>query len=366
MPIRVLHIIGSLRLGGAQVVVKQIVENASEEFEHFVYPLRTKQIDIPIEGNVIYNSYPNYDPRKFFDILKLCKDHKIDILHAHLHKPILGALLATYVTDIPVIVHEHGPICRPGVQYSAYRVLLRLLKKRAALFVAVSQATAGQLNQNAGVDPACIQVVYNAVDRKQFSANATVRQTIREALNLPPEETVIGFAGRLSSVKGPDLLLEAFGLLQKKRSDCTLIYLGEGEMKNQLEVRARDLGIEQSVRFLGFRKDAAAVMNAFDIGCVPSRQEAFGISALEMMSMKIPLVSNDIYGLAEIASNEENALVPTENTPAAICSCIERLIGNHALRQTLIENAEKTACQFDIAHLITKLDAIYRTVAKKD
>ncbi len=365
MAIRVLHVIGSLRLGGAQVVLKQIVENASDDVEHFVYPLRSKQIDIPIDGNVLLNGYPNYDVRKFFDILKLCKRHRIDIIHAHLHKPILGALLATYLTKIPVIVHEHGSIARPGLQYTGYRVLLRLLKKRARLFIAVSEAAAGQLNAYAGVNPACIEVIHNAVDRTRFSPDASVRLTIREELGMPPEETVIGFAGRLSAVKGPDLLLEAFDLLLKKISGCTLVYAGDGEMRDDLEAKAKALGIEKSVRFLGFREDVAAVMSAFDIGCVPSRQESFGISALEMMSMKIPLVSNNIYGLAEIASDEENALIPAQNTPTEICSCLERLIEDETLRQSLAEHAAVTAQQFDVSQLVLKVNGIYRDITQK-
>lgn len=366
MAIRVLHLIGSLRLGGAQVVVKQIVENASDEFEHFVYPLRAGRIDIPIEGDILRNGYRHYDLRKFFDILNVCKQHRIDVIHAHLHKSILGGLLATYFTKIPVIVHEHGPICRAGIQYSAYRLLLRLLKKRAGLFIAVSEATAGQLTHYAGVDRRRIQVVYNAVDRKRFSANASLRETIRGELNLPAAETVIGFAGRLSRVKGPDLLLEAFGLLREKVSGCTLVYVGDGGMKADLEAKAQALGIASSVRFLGFREDAAAVMNAFDIGCMPSRQEPFGLVALEIMSLQVPLVCTRSGGLAEFVSDGENALVPAANTPPAICDCLLRLIGDNALRLSLTEKATATARKFDVDQLVLKIESIYRDMAKKD
>ena len=95
MSIRVLHIIGNLRSGGAQVCLKQIVENNdTQEIEHFIYPLRCKHMDIPIDGHIIKLPYPNYDPRKFYAIFSLCKKYDIDIIHAHLHKPIIGALLA--------------------------------------------------------------------------------------------------------------------------------------------------------------------------------------------------------------------------------------------------------------------------------
>ncbi|MHC5139977.1 MAG: glycosyltransferase, partial [Planctomycetota bacterium] len=208
MPTRVLHIIGSLRLGGAQVCLKQIVEhNNDPDIEHFVYPLRCKQVDIPIEGNILSNPYRNYDPRKFFDILKVCKKHKIDIIHAHLHKPILGGLLATYFQKTPVIVHEHGPIFRPGIQYAAYRLGLRLLSKRSYAIIANSRATAHELMRRSGVPKSNIHVIYNAVDLKNFQPDPDAREAVRQQFSFSDNDIVIGFVGRLHPVKGVDLLV---------------------------------------------------------------------------------------------------------------------------------------------------------------
>ncbi|MHC5173199.1 MAG: glycosyltransferase family 4 protein [Planctomycetota bacterium] len=364
MKIRVLHIIGSLELGGAQVVVKHIVEkNDDPNIEHYIYPLRCKQIDIPIEGKVLSNPYRNYDPRKFFDILKVCQKHKIDIIHAHLHKPILGALLTTYFQKIPVIVHEHGSIARPGIQYAFYRWMLKCLKKRASLFIAVSNAAAKQLTSNANIKPERIKVVYNAVDLEKFVPKPELRQSIRNELNIAPEDIVIGFVGRLSHVKGPDILLEAFKLLIKKNPNYVLVLLGQGDMEKKLLLKAEKAGITNRVKLLGFRNNVANIMNAFNIGCIPSRQEAFGISAIEMMAMKTPLVSCNAYGLAEIVTDGQNALVPQENTPSQIADCIEKLICDEALRQSLIENALAWVQQFDMFNLVAHINQIYRDVA---
>ncbi len=108
MAIRVLHITSSLGQGGAQVCVKYLVENAGSGVEPFVYPLRYGGIDISVNGEVAELAYPNYDVRKFFSILRLCREHRIDIIHAHLEKSILGGLLASYFCKGCVVVHEHG------------------------------------------------------------------------------------------------------------------------------------------------------------------------------------------------------------------------------------------------------------------
>lgn len=361
MPIRILHLIGNLRLGGAQVCVKQLVEhNSDPDVIQYVYPLRCKKIDIPIKGNIIRHSYHLYDIRKFFFLVKICKQYNIDIIHAHLHKPILGALLATFFCKVKVLVHEHGPVARPGLQYSLYRLFLRLLKKRAHLFIAVSNAVSYQLTQYVGIDPACIRVVHNAVDLKLFTPSFKIRKAIRDDLNVRLNDIVIGFVGRLSYVKGPDITLDAFSLLYRKNPDTCLVFLGEGPIKSNLHAKAVTLGIDHRVKFLGFRKNVADIMNAFDIGCISSRQEAFGIAALEYMSMKIPLVSCNIYGLKEIVKHRKNTLIPHKNTPEEICKCIEELMQDETLRQSLTEKASAFVQQFDISHLIEDINRIYR------
>lgn len=365
MTIRVLHIIGSLRLGGAQVCLKHLVEHpADPEIEHYVYPLRSKDIDISVAGHVIRLPYRNYDPRKFFAIFSLCKKHRIDLIHAHLHKAIIAALTARFFMHVPVIVHEHGSIACRGFQYALYRVMLRLLWKKACLLVAVSKSAASLLTQYAGIPPANIRVVHNAVDTQQFAFDAATRKTVREQLGLSDGTCAIGYAGRLSYEKGPDLLLEAFGLLAPKHPDCVLIYLGDGTTRNALEARAAELGIVERVRFLGFRENAAEMMHAFDIGCVPSRLEAFGITAVEMMSLGIPLVCSNVSGLAEIVSDGHNALVPAENTPAQISRCIEQLMEDQALRAKLVQNGKAAAQQFDVTRLVRQFDQIYRSAAQ--
>lgn len=362
MAIRILHLIGSLRLGGAQVVVKHIVENASEDVEHFVYPLRPKKIDIPIKGNILSNPYPNYDPRKFFDILKVCKKHNIDIIHAHLHKPILGALLATYFQKTPVIVHEHGPIFRLGIQYAIYRLGLRLLRKRSYAIIANSQATAHELMQRSGVPKSNIHVIYNAVDLDRFQPDPAARKDVRKQFAFSDNDIVIGFVGRLHPVKGVDLLVQAMPSLVQENPHFKLILVGTGHLCSSLKKYVHDNGLDSHVYFAGFQKDTAEIMNAFDLGCMPSRQEPFGIVALEMMSMNIPLVCSTADGLAELAKDHQTALVLRDNTPDEIVSCILELNRSSNLKKQLKVSATSFCQQFSVSDIVRNIETVYKKI----
>lgn len=360
MTIRVLHIIGSLGLGGAQVCVKQLVEhNDDPAIEHVVYPLRSRQIDIPIDGTVIKLDYPNYDPRKFFVIFSLCKKYKIDIIHAHLHKPIIAALIARFFLRVPVIVHEHGSIAIKGFQYALYRFMLGELKNKASRYVAVSNSIAKDLQRYAKIPLSAITVVYNAVDLNRFTPDAAQRTIMRKELAIEDKDIVIGYVGRLSYEKGPDILLDAFALLIQNNPNFLLVFVGEGDMKASLQAKAERLGIDPHIKFLGFRKNVAEIMSAIDLGCIPSRQEAFGLSAIEFMGMKIPLIASDAAGLGEILTDRDNALLLTENTPEHLCRCVLELAGDPTLKQKLIDKAYRHVQNFSIPSFVQQMNKVY-------
>jgi glycosyltransferase involved in cell wall biosynthesis len=360
MAIRVLHIIGSLHLGGAQIVLKQIVEHSDPvQFEHFVYPLRPANPEISITKNVLSHSRFNYDPRKLTDILRICRERQFDIIHTHLHKDAVIGLTGSFFQNIPVVVHEHGAIFLPGPQYAGFRILLRTLRGRATAFIANSQASARQLTKAAGVSPSKITVIYNAVDPAVFQPDPDMRKKIRTQLKIPDNAVVIGFVGRLHRDKGIDLLVEAIGTVCRESPNFRLLILGSGPMKNDLHRRAGQLNIAPNVYFVGFQPDIAEWLNAFDIGCLPSRNESFGLAAVEMMAMNIPLVCTDVGGLAELTAGGKNAVVLKQNSPRRIAAEIQRLNADTALRTQISKNAFEFAKQFSVETFIQKIETLY-------
>lgn len=357
MPIRVLHIIGSLGLGGAQVCLKYLVEHGSNSIEHVIYPLRNTT-DIDIQGNVISYQYRNYDPRKFLAILSLIDKYDIRVVHAHLHKPIMASLLLPFFRKVKVIVHEHGSIGCPGLQYSIYRLFLRLLHSKADLFIAVSKTTASWL-QEVGVPKDKVRIVYNAVNPSTFNPQSHPQDQARRILGLSPDATVIGFVGRLVFDKGADLLIEALDILKSRDIVCVLVLAGTGDQRHSLDQLVTRLDLGDRVRFLGFRKDVPTVIAACDIGVVPSRFEPFGMTALEFMQMKVPIVCSGVDGLSEFVEDGHTALVPPANTPVHLAQCIEELIRDPLRRQALAVNAYNHAQGFGMAHQAEMIHRLY-------
>ncbi|MBN2139321.1 MAG: glycosyltransferase family 4 protein [Sedimentisphaerales bacterium] len=365
-PTRVLHVIGSLGCGGAQVVLKHIVENCDDnEVKSFVYPLRSAQRRILVKSNVITRSYPNYDPRKFFTILRLCKQYEIDILVAHLSKPIIACLLAAFFCKCKLIIYEHGPIFETGPQYTLYRLILRLLWRRAAAFVAVSNYIADYLQRRIGIPPDRIKVINNAVNLEQFSPHRIPPKKIRAKLGIADSDIIVGYVGRLDYLKGPDLLVEAAASLLRKSQRYLFLFVGDGPLRNKLEQSAQQLGIHDRIKFLGFREDVPEIMSTFDLAVVPSRRESFGIACLELMSMRIPVISSGAGGMSEYITNEQTGLLLKENTPDEICRAVEQLTDDRQLRQQLIEAGSKLVQRFGIEEYARKTRQIYEELLPK-
>lgn len=363
MTVKVLHIINSLGLGGAQKVLKYFVENSpADEVENFIYPLRDDPIDIVVSGNIIKHGRRNYDPRKVLDIIRICRRHDIDIIHTHLHKAVCAAVIARLFCRAKIVLHEHGAINHRGGQYSLYRFLLRFMKHFVTRFIAVSKDIAGHLRRNAGIPAGRIDLIYNGIDSRKFVRDERTRRETRCKQGISEDDIVLGFVGRLDIVKGIDILLDAMGLLSQKYDNIRLLLCGDGKQRDVLGNQVAKLGLGQKVIFLGFQEDVVGVLNAMDLAVLPSRDEAFPLAPIEFMYMGIPVACSGVGGLAEIVLHNQTGLVFDTNTAEGIAQMIETLIEDENLRNRLVSNAKDFVQQFGINSFVSKIVAVYKSV----
>ena len=365
MKIRVLHVIDHLGYGGAPVIVKNITEKLdSEHIETLVCTLRTNPQAMPIKTTLISLTYHKYNPFAFLTIAKLCKQHNIDIIHAHLQKSIICCLLAGFLCDAKIIIHEHGPIFRHGTG-CIYRLLLKLLAKKASAAIANSQATMEALKQTAGFTEQSAHIVTNFVDFARFDHTLYDRQKTRDALRIAEDKKVVGFVGRLDNCKGVDLLIKAAAILCNKDPQYHFIVIGHGAQRNHLEQLVLRLGLKENVTFTGLCKNPPEILSAFDIAVVPSRREAFGIAAIEFMRMKIPVIASPIGGLVEVVQHNKTGILLDNLSADNIALAVSSLMQDNSLREHLVENAELFSRKFDGAEQLKQITEIYKKLCSK-
>ena len=157
-----------------------------------------------------------------------------------------------------------------------------------------------------------VTVIANGVNARRFD------------IELKPEASrsrpTVFFCGRLTMQKGPDLLVDAIPAVLGMHPKAHFVVAGDGDMRQSLEGRVRDLGVAESTRFLGYRNGESLVRlyREADVVCVPSRNEPFGIVVLEAWSARKPVVVTDTGGMGEFVRHENNGLkiYPTSDSVA--------------------------------------------------
>ncbi len=147
-----------------------------------------------------------------------------------------------------------------------------------------------------------IEVIPNGIHPEEFSIEVDPGE-VKKEYGIHPLAPLIFFAGRLVYQKGPDLLLEAIPKMLEHRWDLKFLFAGDGDMRNYLENRAREMNLP--VKFLGYLPDKEFVrlLNSADIVVIPSRNEPFGLVLLEAWSARRCVVATDVGGLSENIEN---------------------------------------------------------------
>ena len=213
-----------------------------------------------------------------------------------------------------------------------------LARHWCARFVCVSRTVANGIFGSAGDAERFarrVVVIPNALDMTAMRA-AAVRDWCAEA-GWQRDGVVLGFAGRLAHIKGADVLLHAVARLHGQGLPVRLVIVGGGPEQASLAALATELGIGAITHFAG-RLPRTAIYGAikgFDIAAVPSREEGFGLSALEAMAAGVPVVASRVDALQEVVVDGATGLLCPADDPVNLADALARLVANAALRQRM-------------------------------
>ncbi len=289
-------------------------------------------------------------------IAALCRRVRPDVVHTHGYRPdVLDAGVARRL-DIPVVTTVHG-FTGGGWKNRAYEWLQRRAFRRFDAVVAVSRPLGDRLARS-GVPRRRIHTVPNAWRRMSPPLD---RVAARRALGIPRDDFVVGWVGRLSHEKGPDVLLDAIPHLRDVPLGVSVV--GTGARRAALQARARDLGLNGRVRWHGAVPDADRLFPAFDVFVLSSRTEGTPVVLFEAMAANIPIVTTGVGGVPDVVSPEEAALVRSED-PVALAAEIR---GVHADRAAAARRARAAQARlerdFGVAPWLDRYEAIYRLVS---
>jgi glycosyltransferase involved in cell wall biosynthesis len=147
----------------------------------------------------------------------------------------------------------------------------------------------------------------------------------------------IGAVARLSPEKGLDVLIDAAAKLIAQGRDLRVLLVGDGPERSRLVHRAARLGIADRVEFRGDvpHDRVPDVLSEMDIFAMPSREEGFGVAALEASAMQLPVVASDTHGIPDAVEHEGTGILVAPNDVVALANAIACLTGDLTLRERL-------------------------------
>lgn len=248
-----------------------------------------------------FNRLPGLRPGLIVKLARRLRALRAHLVVAHNVGPLLYGGAAARLAGVSQLIHVEHSVWH--YEQGRSQLLLKLCEHvlRPDHF-AVSVSVAARL---ASIIPdARISVVPPGIDTSRFLPQSAA--LARANLGLDPSWHIIGTAGRLVAVKGHGYLIEAMRHLPR---NVHAVIAGDGPERTELEVAARQLGMQDRVHFLGHKDELPKVLPAFDVFCLPSLAEGLPRSVLEAQSCDVPVVATDVGSLCEAVCPETGYLV---------------------------------------------------------
>jgi glycosyltransferase involved in cell wall biosynthesis len=308
------NLAGSLGIEGWQNVIGVFRNSGNPHLE-----VAKRAVDQGLQVELI-DCGGRMDWRAIAHIKTLIYRHGIDLVHTHGFKPNFYATLAT-PPGIPLIATYHLDWPDKGVLLHCYHLLDRLILKRFAKVVAVSEAIAKSLVRS-GLGSHRVQVIANGVDFNQWPSPAPVQPIETGARN----KAVVGVVGRLVPQKGHIYLLQAARSILSAFPQVEFVFIGDGPERASLEHATASLGLSSNVRFAGQKSDMPAVYAGIDILVLPSINEGMPMTLIEALAAGRPVVATAVGDVPKLIRDGETGFLVEPRNSDALSSAIAKLL----------------------------------------
>jgi glycosyltransferase involved in cell wall biosynthesis len=319
-PLHVLEMLGNAIVGGMETYVVRLVRawprsefrvTALCPFESRVTKaLRDADVDVLIAPIRDDPPWPTIELAA-----QLVVDHDVDVMHAHLANAHVLASLVSSLTGRPCVATIHGRAV-PMLDLEAHRM-------SDAMHLSVVCRAAESHALALGVARDRLHLVQNGVPAPDLSA---APHALAARLGFPVDAPLVGFVGRLSPEKGPDLFVRMIAELLPKHERARFVVIGDGPMRERLEAEARVLGVDERVRFMGETRDALPLLPSLAALVVPSYAEGMPLALMEGMAAGLPVVATSVGGVPELISHLQTGLLVDPGSARNLAIAVDGLL----------------------------------------
>lgn len=318
-------------------------------------PFCDRYIEIPFERNPV-----NSANRKAYHQLKTLIDQENYAL-IHCHTPVggmLGRLAARDArkrgTRVCYTAHGfHFYIGAPLKYWFLYYTAERFLARYTDLLITINQEDYERARKFAAKKVTLVRGV--GIDLTRFEESGD-RQAIRAEIGVPPDAPMIITVGEHTERKNHAVCVRALAEV----SEAMLVFCGVGRQLEMLKKLAKELGVEERIRFLGFRRDIPELLQAADIFIFPSRHEGLPVSLMEAMAAGLPCVVSGVRGNTDLIQDHEGGFVCAPDDTHGFATGLQALLENERLRKQFGERNRKEVQQYSLPSVRASTAVLYR------
>lgn len=302
-PLRVLHVCGIMNRGGLETLIMNIyrsIDRSVIQFDFLVHSEKKGSFDEEIKqlGGRIY-SLPYVTKVGHFAYVKALekffeRHNKYRIIHSHFNAMSGLVLRAAKKAGIPIrIAHSHNTRYGVTLIENIYKnVIANMIPRNTTHYFACSQKAGEKLfGKKIGIHK--LKVIKNGVCTNLYQNNLEIKQAARKKLGIDQGAFVVGHVGRFQIQKNHTFLIDVFAAVKERRPKSVLLLVGDGPLRAEMQQKVIDLGIKDSVCFLGVRSDVPEIMQAMDVFAFPSLFEGLPVTLVEAQASGLHCIISD-------------------------------------------------------------------------
>jgi glycosyltransferase involved in cell wall biosynthesis len=372
----VCHVITKLELGGAQEVAMRVVSNLDRRRFRPVLiagdgglltgeAAALEGVEVRLIPSLLREIRPLQDLRALWDLVATFRRLRPKIVHTHSSKAGILGRLAAWLAGVPCILHTiHGYGVTPAQPFWLQRGVIALewvVGRVTTHWIAVSQADRRQGIEWGLFTASKVSVVRPGIDPAAFAGriDVTERDRLRAMLGVGPDQLLVGTVSCLKPQKAPEDFIRVAALVCQRVPAAKCVLVGDGAMRPQIEAMLEAEGLRERVTLLGWRRDVASLLKAFDVFVLTSRWEGLPCAILEARASRIPIVATRVGGAAEaIVEGIQGTLCPAGDV-RAMAGRVCQILGDERLRADLRNGPQELPEEFTIQETVKQYQSLY-------
>ncbi len=299
----------------------------------------------------------------------LIKQYKPDIIYAHSSKAGAIARIADLGLKNHLLYNPHGWAfnmkCSARKQ-KLYTAIERVAAPFCDRIICISEAERKSALDKKICEDSKLHVIFNGVDIEAYEKkeHGNVHKT---DLKIPADAFVVGMVGRISPQKAPDVFIKAAKLIKQEIPGAHFVIVGGGEMESEIKEYANENGLKDCLHITGWVDNPLNYVELFDVACLLSRWEGFGLVLPEFMMVGKPIVATQVDAIPNIISDHQNGLLVEADDEVAVSRAVLEIQKNPTLKNKLVQQGQKDVRRkFDAKRVSYEHELLFRKLVEQE